>query len=51
MRERKKILKSLSMDKSLSFFLDRDGVINKKIDGGYVRNWNDLNFYLTLWMR
>lgn len=28
----------LQIDKSWTLFLDRDGVINKKIDGDYVRN-------------
>ncbi|MBA3647901.1 MAG: HAD family hydrolase [Chitinophagales bacterium] len=31
-------MKTLSIDHSWSLFLDRDGVINKKIEGDYVRN-------------
>ena len=27
-----------------TLFLDRDGVINKKIDGDYVRNWSQFEF-------
>ena len=29
------------INKSWTLFLDRDGVINKRIFGGYVSNWND----------
>ncbi|MCO5232416.1 MAG: HAD-IIIA family hydrolase [Chitinophagales bacterium] len=28
-----------------TLFLDRDGVINKNIDGGYVLKWEDFEFY------
>lgn len=31
-------------DKSWTLFLDRDGVINRKIDDDYVRNWSDFEF-------
>jgi len=31
-------MKQLTVDKSWSLFLDRDGVLNKKIDQDYVRN-------------
>lgn len=27
-----------------TLFLDRDGVINKKLDGKYVRNWEEFTF-------
>lgn len=32
------------IDKSWTLFLDRDGVINKKIDNDYIRNWNQFEF-------
>ena len=32
------------IDKNLTLFLDRDGVINKKIDNGYVKNWCEFSF-------
>ncbi len=34
-------------------FLDRDGVINKKIEGGYVRNWSEFEFLPNIidWIR
>jgi len=44
MRELKEILKSLNINKNWTLFLDRDGVINKKIDGDYVRNWEQFEF-------
>jgi len=31
-------LKSLNIDKTWTLFLDRDGMINKKIENDYVRN-------------
>ena len=31
-------------DKTWTLFLDRDGVINQRIPGGYVTNWDDFNF-------
>lgn len=36
MREPEKNLRSFLIDKSWTLFLDRDGVINKKIENGYV---------------
>ena len=33
-----------NIDNSWTLFLDRDGVINKKIEGGYVTNINDFKF-------
>jgi len=39
MKKQKDILKNLNIDKSWTLFLDRDGVINKKIENDYVRNW------------
>jgi len=38
------ILKSLNIDSTWSLFLDRDGVINKRLVGDYVKNWNDFEF-------
>lgn len=32
------------IDRSWSLFLDRDGVINKKIDNDYVRRWEQFEF-------
>lgn len=34
----------LKIDKSWTLFLDRDGVINKKIENDYVRNWSQFEF-------
>lgn len=35
-------LKNLNIDNTWTLFLDRDGVINKKIEGDYVRDVNNL---------
>lgn len=32
------------IDKHWTLFLDRDGVINKRPPGDYVKNWNDFEF-------
>jgi len=37
-------LKNLNIDKSWTLFLDRDGVINKKLDNDYVKHWIDFEF-------
>lgn len=37
-------LKDLNINKSWSLFLDRDGVINKKLDNDYVKHWMDFEF-------
>jgi len=37
-------LKDLNIDSSWSLFLDRDGVINKRIVDGYVTTWKDFKF-------
>lgn len=37
-------LKDLNIDSSWSLFLDRDGVINKRIVNDYVKNWNEFEF-------
>jgi len=44
MKKLREILKDLNINKSWTLFLDRDGVINKKIDGDYVRNWQQFEF-------
>lgn len=37
-------LKNLMIDQEWSLFLDRDGVINKRITGGYVQKWEQFEF-------
>jgi histidinol-phosphate phosphatase family protein len=37
-------LKDLHIDKSWTLFLDRDGVINKKLDDDYVKHWVEFEF-------
>lgn len=37
-------LKDLMIDNTWSLFLDRDGVINRRIVGGYVTKWEDFEF-------
>jgi len=37
-------LKNLNIDKSWTLFLDRDGVINKKLDNDYVKHWVEFEF-------
>jgi D-glycero-D-manno-heptose 1,7-bisphosphate phosphatase len=44
MKELKKSLKSLNVGKDWTLFLDRDGVINRKIEGDYVRKWSQFEF-------
>jgi histidinol-phosphate phosphatase family protein len=34
----------LSFDRSWTLFLDRDGVINRRIPGGYVTQWDEFEF-------
>jgi len=38
------ILKNLNIDDSWSLFLDRDGVINKRIEGDYIKKWEEFEF-------
>ncbi len=38
------ILNDLRIDKTWSLFLDRDGVINKKLDNDYVKHWIEFEF-------
>ena len=44
MKELKKKLLSILNYNNNALFLDRDGVINKKIEGGYVTKWEELEF-------
>ena len=37
-------LKNLHIDKTWSLFLDRDGVINKRIVGDYIKKWEEFEF-------
>ena len=37
-------LKNLNINKNWTLFLDRDGVINKKIDNVYVKQWIEFEF-------
>jgi histidinol-phosphate phosphatase family protein len=37
-------LKDLTIDSTWSLFLDRDGVINKKREGDYIRKWEEFEF-------
>jgi histidinol-phosphate phosphatase family protein len=37
-------LKDLHIDKNWTLFLDRDGVINKKLDNDYVKHWIEFEF-------
>lgn len=34
----------MEIDKSWTLFLDRDGVINEKREGDYVKNWDEFSF-------
>lgn len=38
------ILKDLKIDTSWTLFLDRDGVINKKLENDYVKHWIEFEF-------
>lgn len=37
-REERSMIRGIEVDKSWTLFLDRDGVLNRKIEGDYVRN-------------
>jgi histidinol-phosphate phosphatase family protein len=37
-------LNDLNIDKNWTLFLDRDGVINRKIENDYVKHWMDFEF-------
>jgi histidinol-phosphate phosphatase family protein len=42
--EKKMDVDNWQIDKSWTLFLDRDGVINKRIIGDYVKNWKEFEF-------
>src|SRR6266487_4276502 len=44
MLKHKMTLKDLNINKNWTLFLDRDGVINKKIENDYVKHWVDFEF-------
>lgn len=37
-------MNKLKLDSNWTIFLDRDGVINKKIENDYVKTWDDFSF-------
>ncbi len=37
-------LSDLAIDNSWTLFIDRDGVINRRIEGGYVTRWEEFEF-------
>lgn len=37
-------LKDLNIDRGWTLFLDRDGVINEKLDNDYVKRWEEFRF-------
>ena len=37
-------LRDLHIDKSWTLFLDRDGVLNKRLENDYVKNWVEFEF-------
>lgn len=37
-------LKNIILDKGWTIFLDRDGVINKRLPGDYVKSWKEFEF-------
>lgn len=43
-KEQKMNSQNFNIDKTWALFLDRDGVINRKIDNDYVRQWKDFKF-------
>ena len=38
------MLQSLNIDNAWSIFLDRDGVINEKLENDYVKSWGEFIF-------
>lgn len=44
MSEQKKLSQILNINKNWTLFLDRDGVINKRLPGDYVKNVNEFEF-------
>lgn len=41
---RSSAFQDLNIDRTWTLFLDRDGVINKRIQGNYVRDWTQFKF-------
>ena len=37
-------MKNLNIDKNWTLFLDRDGVVNNKLEGDYVKKWKEFIF-------
>ena len=37
-------LKNLNIDDTWCLFLDRDGVINKRVEGDYIKKWEEFEF-------
>ncbi len=37
-------MKTLRIDSAWTLMLDRDGVINRRVPGGYVKHWEDFHF-------
>lgn len=37
-------LRDLNIDPTWTLFLDRDGVINKKVENDYIKNWTEFEF-------
>ena len=44
MKRRNMSLESWNIDRNWTLFLDRDGVINRRIVGGYVTRWDEFEF-------
>lgn len=44
MQARRITLKDLNIDKTWSLFLDRDGVLNKRLEGDYVKTLDEFEF-------
>lgn len=44
MNEQKRLSRFLHIDKNWTLFLDRDGVINKRLSGDYVKNIEEFEF-------
>lgn len=44
MKKHSMTLRHLNIDSGWSLFLDRDGVINKKLPDDYVKNWEEFEF-------
>lgn len=44
MKEHNMTLRHLAIDSTWSCFLDRDGVINRKLPGDYVKSWDEFDF-------